>query len=71
MECVSTFAQVLVVGENLLGARKIAGRAFEENVVGAKVDGDVQSTFEQMKVFIPGTKQGLQVRSDLKLLIHR
>src|SRR5205085_11531432 len=71
IEGVAGLAQIFVVGEDLFCARDIASRAFYIDVVRAKVDGDVQSTFEQVKVLIPVTKQGLQIWSDLKLLIHR
>src|SRR5581483_9401712 len=52
-------------------ASYVACGAFDVYVVGAKVDRDVQSTFQQVKVLIPGTEQGLQIWSDLKLLVHR
>ncbi len=62
--------QMVVVGEQLLGARHVAGRAFQVDAVGAQIDVDVQAVFEHVQVFIAGAEQGFEVRADLNTFLH-
>ena len=35
-----------------------------------KVDGDVQTIFQQAQVFVAGAKQGFDIRAYLNILLH-
>ena len=62
--------QVAIVGKDLLGPGNIAHCPFQFDRVGSQVDGDVQTVFQHMQVFVPGTEQGFNVRSNLDALLH-
>ena len=62
--------QVVVVGEQLLGAGHVARRAFQVDVIGTQVDVDVQAVFEHVQVFIASAEQGHEVRTDFNAFLH-
>ena len=62
--------QMLVIGENLLGAGNVAGSSIDLDRVGAHGDGYVQPIFEQSQVFVTGAKEGFDIRADLDLGLH-
>jgi len=70
VEGVSRALQMVVIGKDLLGPGNIAGRTLQFNRIGAQIDVDVQTVFQHMQVFIPGTEQGFNVRSNLNALLH-
>jgi hypothetical protein len=61
---------MLVVREHLLRARHVARGALNNNRISLQINGDVKAVFEQVKVFIASPKQGLNVRSDVDVLLH-
>ena len=69
-EAVSVAQQVLIVGKHLLDPADVAGRAGDLDGVGAQVDGDIQTIFQQAQVFVAGTKQGFDIRADFNVLLH-
>ena len=66
----SALAQLLVVGKQLLGARHVAGRAFQFNVVGTQVDVDVQAVFQHVQILIARAKQGFDIRVKINAFLH-
>jgi hypothetical protein len=48
--------QAFVIDKDLLGARYIAGRAFQFNRIRAQVNGDVQAIFQHAHILIPRAK---------------
>ena len=62
--------QLIVVGEELLGAGYVAGRAFDFDVIGAQVNVDVQAVFEHVQVFVARAEQGLDVGTDFNTFLH-
>ena len=61
---------MVVVGEDLLGARHVARRAFQFNAIRSQVDRDVQAVFEHVQILVARAKQGLDVRADFDALLH-
>src|SRR5207245_1162361 len=62
--------QLIVFSEDLLGPGHIARRPFEFNGIGAQIDGNVQTAFQHVQIFIPGAEQGLYVGTDLNTFLH-
>ena len=70
VEGVAGALQLVVVGEDLLGAGYVARGSFEFNGVGSQVDVDVQAVFQHVQVFVAGAEQGLDVGADFNTLLH-
>ena len=70
VEAIARLLQAFVVGEDLLGASHVAGRAFEFDGIRPQVDGDVEAVFEQAHIFVPRSKQRLDVGAYPDALFH-
>jgi hypothetical protein len=58
------FAEVVEIGEDSGYSVDRVVWAGDVDSVGAEVDGDVQTVFEEAKVFVAGPIQGLNTRRD-------
>src|ERR1051326_2695345 len=63
-------AQVVKVGEDLLGAGHVPGCAFNLHGIGLEVDGDVQPVFHHLQVLIASAEELLDVWDDFNILLH-
>ncbi len=70
VEGVAGALQALVVGENLLGASHVVGRAFEFDGVRPQIDGDVEPVFQQAHILVPRAEQRLDVGTNPDAFLH-
>src|SRR5262249_12977458 len=70
IERVAGALQGLVVGEDLLSTRHVAGCTLQFDGVRAESNGDVQPIFQEPYILVPGAEQGFDVGTNPNALLH-
>ena len=62
--------QMVEVGENLLGAGDVSGRAFNVNSIRFQLDTYVEAVLHDLEIFVAGTEKLLDVRHNFNTFLH-